>query len=524
VSIVTTVVGSYSLRPSKLVRLRQQAQRLAVPVALVLLLAGALALRVRGLPAADGILGIDQARLTLVAQGITAHGWPVFPTGKVYTRGLVQSLLMAASLSLFEPLDVAARLPSVLAGVALVYVMFAYGRQLAGPGAGLMAAALTATSLPLIATSREAWLYSIFVLFWMLSLSLLDRAVFSGSRRTLLLGLAVAGLSCLAHEFALALLPAIGVALFFLIRTAPDKSARRWPLLAAALLVGLGLSVMAGFSLTLRSDTVGGTLSEIRGFLAFHSDLDRIAYYFSRLVPGRGLWLLGPVALAAIWLAGRPLRRRLLLPLLGAGTLFVLISFLLAQRQERYGLALVPMLLLFTAVGLTVLAERLRGWLPARWTTTVVASLALLVIVGQTDLARLAPPQTRNRIEASWVTRLHRIGYKPGDLVLPNTPPGPHLYLGRTDYWLRSSRFEKYVRQQGDRLRDIHTDAILVRNVNELEEALRPSTPGRRAWVIVWKTPLGGRGLETDIRNEVQRQARGPVQADDWLIYELRLR
>jgi 4-amino-4-deoxy-L-arabinose transferase-like glycosyltransferase len=490
----------------------------------VLLLAGALVLRVRDLPASDGILNIDEARLTLAAQGIATHGVPVFPTGKLYTRGLIQSLLMAPTVALLAPLDLAARLPSVLAGVALVLVLYAYARQLAGPVAGLLAAALSATSLPLIAASRQAWLYSIFVLLWMLALYLLDRAVSSGSRRPLLLGLAVAGLSFLAHEFALALLPAMGWAVFLYSRVVPGGWARLWPILAASALVGLGLALMVGFSLLLRSDTLGGALSEIRGFVAFRADLDGLAYYVQHLAPAKGLWLLGPVALAAVCLAGRPLQGRLLLPVLGGVPLLVLISFLLWQRAERYALALVPILLLLTAVGLALVSERLRRRLPASWTAVVVAAFALLVFAGQTDLSRLVPSRTRNRIDANWVTRLHQVGYKPGDVVLTNNPTVTYLYLGHTDYWLRSHFFEKYVRLQDDRLRDIHTDALLVRDVNELEQALRPSARGRTAWVIAWKSPVHwGSALDARVRNEIEQRARRKVEAHDWAIYQLRL-
>jgi 4-amino-4-deoxy-L-arabinose transferase-like glycosyltransferase len=502
----------------------QQVLRLAAPAALVLLLAVALVLRVRDLPAADGILDIDDARLTLAAQGIATQGLPVFPSGKLYTRGLVQSLLMAPSVALLGPIDLAARLPSVVAGVALVYVMYAYGSRLAGRWAGLFASALTATSIPLIAVSRQAWLYSIFFLLWMLSFYLLDRAVSSGSRRSLLLGLAAAGLSFLAHEFALALLPAVGWAVFCYVRAQPGRQARLWPILAAALLVGLGLALMAAFSLRLRSDTVGGTLSEIRGFLAFNLSLDQAGYVFSRLLPGRSLWLLGPLVLLAVPLAGWPLQRRLLLPLLGGGALLVLISFLLSLIVPRYPLALLPIVFLLAAVGLAQVAERLRRRLPASCTVAVVAALGLLVYAGQADPGRVFAAQRPNRLEMSWVTRLHQEGYRPGDLVLTNNPTVTQLYLGHTDYWVRSNHLLKYVRQQDDHLRDIHTDAIVVRDLDELNRALQ-SGQDRTAWVITWITPYHWSGLVIpEVRSEIERRARRQIQADDWRIYELRPR
>src|SRR5215210_6198713 len=192
------------LRPVRTGGLSCLVLRWGTLLALVLLVALALVLRLRSLEAA-GMLDPDEARLTLAAQGIAAHGWPVFPSGKVYTRGLLQSLLMAPSLALLQPIELAARLPSALAGVALVPVMYLYGRQVAGRGAGLFAAALVASSVPLINQAHEAWFYSIFTLCWMVALLLLDRAVSTGSFRALLAGSTAVGLTFLAHEFAITL-------------------------------------------------------------------------------------------------------------------------------------------------------------------------------------------------------------------------------------------------------------------------------------------------------------------------------
>src|SRR5215210_5703862 len=63
---------------------------LLTAVALALILVLALFLRLRDLHLAQGSLSGDEARLTLVAWGIAEHGWPVLPTGHLYTRGLFQ--------------------------------------------------------------------------------------------------------------------------------------------------------------------------------------------------------------------------------------------------------------------------------------------------------------------------------------------------------------------------------------------------------------------------------------------------
>src|SRR5215212_8470082 len=431
-------------------------------LALVLLVGLALVLRLRSLESA-GILDIDEARLTLAAQGFAAHGWPVFPTGKVYTRGLLQSLLMAPSVALLAPIELAARLPSMVASVALVVVVYLYGRQLAGRGAGLFAAALVATSVPLIEQSREAWFYAIFTLCWMVALLLLDRAVSTGSVRALLAGATVVGLTFLAHEFTLTLLPGFGLALLYWRAGCQSLRERLRPLVAAAFLAGLGLAVLTACSLTLRSDTAGGTLSEITGLLTFRPDLRIPGMYVAAFLPGWTAWLLGPAVLSAGLLAPRPLRRRLLLAVLPAAALFVLTSFFLAQRESRYGLPLLPTGYLLAGIGLVQLQQALRRARHGRWAAAAVVPLAVGVLVTLSVPSGLfTSPPARRPPEGTWLTRLYEAGYRPGDLILTNNPTVTQLYLGRTDFWLRTVEYAKYVRADRHRLRDIHTNAVLL--------------------------------------------------------------
>ena len=63
--------------------------------------------------------------------------------------------------------------------------------------------------------------------------------------------------------------------------------------------------MLTAFSLTLRSDTAGGTMSEINGLLKFRPDLQGPAMYAAAFLPGWTAWLLGP-AVAERWPAGAP--------------------------------------------------------------------------------------------------------------------------------------------------------------------------------------------------------------------------
>ena len=219
-----------SLTPVGTGRLSGLVRRVGTPLALVLLVGLALLLRLRGLEA-EGMLDLDEARLTLAAQGIAAHGWPVFPSGKVYTRGLLQSFLMAPSVALLEPIELAARLPSVVAGAALVLVVYLYGRQLAGQRRGPVRGGAGGHVGPADrAVARGLVLRDLH--------AVLDGGAAAArprgghrSFRALLAGATVVGLTFLAHEFAITLLPGFGAGAAVVARgmpAPPCAASGRW--------------------------------------------------------------------------------------------------------------------------------------------------------------------------------------------------------------------------------------------------------------------------------------------------------
>ena len=483
-------------------------RQLALSAVLTLILLIAAVVRIRDLPAAYGTLGVDEARLALVAEGLAEHGWPVLPTGKVYTRGLVPALLAAPFLKLLGPTDFAARLPSVLAGLLLVPVMFLYGRRLGGVGAGLLAAALAALYPPLVEWSRQAWFYSTLSLFWLLALYLCDRAVTQNDRRAWLLSLIAAALAVLTHELAVLLVPLVGLRLLAWAWTGPDRLGRlRFAVLACTPLA-LALGLLAAFTLTLRSDTPAGSLGEIRGFIASDFNLDGLGFYFADLAGARG-WLILPGLVAAIALADGPLRRRLLLPLASIAALLVAITIVIQVQSPQYALALTPPLLLVGAIGVTILARRLAARLPSRFAIPAAAGLYVLILAAWFDPAGLAKSTEVGWQNNPWIENLYALGYQPGDLVITDLPTVTQFYLGRVDFWARSVHHEKYTTLGPDgQRRDIHSGALLVRTRSDFAELVRDPNEGKVAWVIASnEVPHWYRFLDSDLRKYLTQQA-----------------
>lgn len=166
--------------------------------ALVGVVAAALALRLLGLPgqsfwtdegytwlSVDGGLGDVLPTVRDLESSPPLYFWLVWGWGQVFGTG-----------------DLALRSLSLLLGVATVPLAYTLGRELAGPAAGLAAAALVAVNPFLVWYSQEVRSYALFTFLALLSLQLLIRAERTGARAWLL-GWAVAcGLALATHYYA----------------------------------------------------------------------------------------------------------------------------------------------------------------------------------------------------------------------------------------------------------------------------------------------------------------------------------
>lgn len=132
-------------------------------LALAALVAGAAVVRFWGL----GDVGLhgDEETMGMAVRGIIEQGAPVLPSGMFYPRGLSQLYLMAASVLAFGESEWALRLPSVLAGIALVPIGYVLGRRFLRPNWNLAFAASLAFLPELIVYSQTARMYIFLVMY-----------------------------------------------------------------------------------------------------------------------------------------------------------------------------------------------------------------------------------------------------------------------------------------------------------------------------------------------------------------------
>lgn len=107
---------------------------------------------------APGLHG-DEETMAMAVMHIMQDGRPILPSGMFYPRGLSELYLMAGSVALFGESEWAFRLPSALAGIALIYLCYVAGRRFLRPQWNLAFAATVAVLPELIDYSQTARMY-----------------------------------------------------------------------------------------------------------------------------------------------------------------------------------------------------------------------------------------------------------------------------------------------------------------------------------------------------------------------------
>ena len=463
--------------------------RAAIPgvVLALTLLAGIV--RLHGLAAPDGRLSDDESRLALAADGVLQTGTPTMLSGRVYTRGTLNSYLIAASFTLLGRSDFAARLPSALAGALLVPVVFLLGRALGGTAGGLAAACFVALANPLVDWSRQAWLPAIFLLLFTAAAYGCYRGFVEGRGRWQVAGAVLFGLALLSYEFAV-LLP--GALALYLVSQAAARR-RGWyrgrTTLLALGLFAAGLVLFVLLALSLRAGTEAGPLGEVRRFVAPGLSLEPAAFYLDELLVGY-LVLIGAAVVGLAPLARARPGGTLYLGLLTALTLLVPVFVLQsAPSKDKYMLAALPLLAVLAAGGTARLVDRAvdRLGLTAPW-RVALPTLALVAVFGvalrndlETQKRRLERP-TPGR---TWVQSFREQAIEPTDLIVTVETEVVQFYAGREHFVLRGGGdFLRYVYRAPDMMRSIYTNAPLLRDDGDFERYVERPNRGRKVWLL----------------------------------------
>jgi 4-amino-4-deoxy-L-arabinose transferase-like glycosyltransferase len=451
-------------------------------------LVGVLALAVR-LPQLDQVAHIDELYHLLPARAWLAEGELRIAEG-TYERAPLFTLLLAATFALLGESLVVARLPSVLAGTALVVVLFLWTRREAGPLAAWVAALLLALWSEGIAISQFARFYAVHGLLVfggaIAVYAIVHRQTGWRLRLATALGAGLAFVLALQlQDTTLILLAGLGLWLG-LVLVLPwllhEERAPAWRWGA-----GLALLLAPALALLLLPILLETEAVAVMWHAMFDTPLwsarqaGRYWYYhglFSLSHPL--LWsLLGVIALLA--LAHRP--RPALFCLVVFATAFLLHS-IAARKHVRYVYYALPFLFVLAGIAAQAVLPRLWAWLVARalnataalglrprqWLAGLLAGLALaFALLAQPDLIRAAagragiflpperPPTDWAAVQpalAPWVAQ--------AGVVLTTNELAALYYLGRYDLLISKSRLSEIGDPDDDFARDYRTGRPVV--------------------------------------------------------------
>ena len=352
-----------------------------------------------------------------------------FPNNHVFFSLLAK---VTSSLAPFQPW--ALRLPAFLAGVAIVPLTWAVGRRFASPRVGLLGAALTAVSTPLILYSTNARGYSLVVALFLVMLLLASDVLATGRIRCWVALAVVGALGLYTVPVMLYPLGIVAVWLILGARGAQGDAALRLiggailsSAVAGAIALGLYLPIIrtAGLgALTGNRFVEPSTWREFFGALPAHG-VDTLLTWTDPL-PWPAALVVGVVAMLGV--RRKAPSERASLAAAAASWCGVLLLVTHRVPFVRVWLFLLPLFLLAVARGAMRIAERLSPRRPV----PAITPIAVAVLLGAyAVIAR--PAEASNDTgafrPASRVTSRLTAELRPGDRVLAPIPTnGPLLY------------------------------------------------------------------------------------------------
>lgn len=444
---------------------------------------------------------IDEYTTFWMAQRTLEYGLPFFPTGSLYSHGLLFTYLDALFISLFGFSELVARLPSVIIGVASIPLLYWVGKKIISPWAGVIAAALLALDPQAIIWGGRARNYSLLLFLLLLATLFFYQGVVQQDKpRYRRLYTLFFLLALLTHTESLLLFPA------FLLCALLWRG-WRWFLRPSVLLENLLCLLGMGLNLYL------WRLARPPGWQAFGESYPNFAPSFSplRALNRYSPFFLGPDqlpfvgllsllalvgAILILWSARRrgvkslaEKRGGYLFLYLFFGLAFLEMIFLVSPTRwsPRYLFMLSPHFFLMASGVVVWGMERLVGrWeQPRRIWRLIPLPLTILIVIAVVTFSLPAALSAASQREWGYNLAFQylRENYQEGDEVITFWFPPCELYLERgCDYLAVEKYFSSYVKREDDRWIEYWGGVPLLTTDEELMGVVEGS---QRVWFII---------------------------------------
>ena len=202
-------------------------------VSLVVILTVAFLLRVYNL----GHLGLygDEDHTFFAVKNILEQGYPAMPSGTIYIRGIIHLAMSTLSAFIFGLSEFSIRLPSVLASLAVICLLFLLARKVGGVRVAVVTTAIYALSAWDIEMARFARMYEVFLALYLASTLFFYNGFINGERRSCVVAGFLFVLTSVTHALGIFLL--IFPLSLLLIRK--YQTVQRWVLALFVLTVGI---------------------------------------------------------------------------------------------------------------------------------------------------------------------------------------------------------------------------------------------------------------------------------------------
>jgi 4-amino-4-deoxy-L-arabinose transferase-like glycosyltransferase len=428
---------------------------------------------------------LDEAISANAARAIIQQGSPVFPSGIVYGRAILNTYLIATSFMALGINEFAARIPGVLFGTAMIPLSCLVGYKISGKRTGIIAAFFIAFSLWEITWSRQARMYQQLQFFYILSLL----ALYEFNRKVnvqnfLCMSGAILG-AVLSHAFGYVLIPiAFAYSIYIHLIKYKQTLIESFSIFRIMVLISALFAVFISLFF----------FTNINGII--HSVINTNVNYTDTYIQFLQNW-------TALFLYLAPLGAIIALKRNKEITLLLIVSYLIPFYIISYHVQLVgyrylyfifPILPLLTATLIDHILFPVERLIPTAVKDKKKQFLNLLVVLlilfASLPYLQLTPtshydlePRTPSGDFKGAYLDIKGDDLHPDDAVIAGFTPLAQFYLGRCDYWLMFNVDGRGPQTfMTDDNMDQYANATPIKNVEELQNVLESH---KRGWIVI---------------------------------------
>jgi hypothetical protein len=453
-------------------------------------------------------------------EGILKTGVPLSPSGIWYTRGPLYHYFMALYSMLCGVGTFASRVPSVLAGTILIYIVYTFCRDLFGQRKiGLLASLLVAIDPWLIFFSRTARFYPFTQLFVVISiLNFFKGFVCTTSKRHQNIFFVTMTLAILTQEVAVTILPALFIGFLYFNKRFYWR--RDFNCLAGFMvMMVVTLADVGVFSVKCLTPIVNISTSTA-SITTPH--LQNISSFFNHFFVGDNRL---HIVYSILFFMGLPYAitqkdKTILFLYFTIMVTLLTITVLIIQIAMRYTFAIYPLLIIIavyvTLKGFDAILFQFRNFRNNQMLKCSCSILMLVLFIMSVQPLRLLKSfNTRVNQNNTSAMEYVKKRLQPGDIIVTGMPQHAALTIGQSDYYLVGRKnFDEVYRKQDGTLIDRWGGGEYLTNTDKLRAVFENNN---RVWIII--DYHKGQRMQREMKQFIENNAENVYHPFSSMVY-----